>query len=50
MVDENEEATPDAPVSDEALPEPVEAEDADEELADPLAGPALNEFGDPIEE
>ncbi len=47
MVDENEDATPDAPVSEEGLPE---AEDADEELVDPLAGPALNEFGDPIDE
>ena len=48
MVDENEEV-PDAPVSEEALPE-VETEDVDEELIDPLAGPALNEFGDPIDE
>lgn len=37
----------DVPVNEEGLPE---AEDADEEETDPLAGPALNEFGDPIEE
>lgn len=43
MIDENE----DTPVNEEGLPE---AEDADEELIDPLAGPALNEFGDPIDE
>jgi|GEM_PF-3546362 len=46
MVDENEDE-PVKEVSEEGLPE---AEDVDEEVIDPLAGPALNEFGDPIEE
>lgn len=44
MVDDDDAAE----VPEEGLPEAEDTEE--EEEADPLAGPALNEFGDPIDE